>query len=141
MKKLLEKALTVLLIEDNSADAFLTQEILKDSMVPNVVHVAKDGVNALGHMLGKKGEAGRHMPDLILLDLNLPVMDGFGFLAEIEKYQRLKDIPVFVLSASSARSDIEKSRNLGARGYFVKPLDLDEFENELSQAFKVEGQE
>ena len=141
MKELLKKTLTVLLIEDNSADAFLTQEILKDSMVPNVVHVAKDGAKALGHMLGKNGEAGRHIPDLILLDLNLPVMDGFAFLAEIEKDRRLKDIPVFVLSASSAQLDIEKARNLGARGYFVKPLDLDEFEKELGEAFKVEQQE
>ena len=103
VKKLLEKALTVLLIEDNSADAFLTREILKDSMVPNVVHVAKDGAKALGHMRGKDGEAGMHIPDLILLDLNLPIMDGFGFLGEIEKERRLKDIPVFILSASSAR--------------------------------------
>ena len=141
MKKLLEKALTVLLIEDNSADAFLTQEILKDSMVPNVVHVAKDGVKALGHMLGKDGESGMHMPDLILLDLNLPIMDGFGFLVERKKYRRLKDIPVFILSASSADVDIEKARNLGVRGYFVKPLDLDEFEKELGQAFRGEEQE
>ena len=110
-------------------------------MIPNVIHVAKDGTKAFGHMLGKDRGAGRHIPDLILLDLNLPVMDGFGFLAEIGKDTLLKDIPVFVLSASSAPADIDKARNLGARGYFVKPLDLDEFEKELSEAFRVEERE
>jgi len=141
MTELQQKALTVLLIEDNSADAFLTCETLKDSMVPNVVHVVRDAAKAFGQLLGKVGGAGIHVPDLILLDLNLPVMDGFGFLAEVGKDDRLKDIPVFVLSASSARVDIEKARDLGARGYFVKPLDLDEFETQLSELFKVEGGE
>jgi DNA-binding response OmpR family regulator len=92
-------------------------------------------------MLGKDGGAGMHIPDLILLDLNLPVMDGFAFLTEMGKHDLLKDVPVFVLSASSARVDMEKAKNLGAHGYFVKPLDLDEFETQLSEFFKVEGPE
>ena len=141
MTELQQKALTILLIEDNSADAFLTHETLKDSMVPNVVHVVKDAAKAFGHMLGKDGGAEMHIPDLILLDLNLPVMDGFAFLTEMGKHDLLKDVPVFVLSASSARVDMEKAKNLGARGYFVKPLDLDEFETQLSEFFKVEGPE
>jgi CheY-like chemotaxis protein len=141
MTELQQKALTILLIEDNSADAFLTYETLKDSMVPNVVHVVKNAAKAFGHMLGKDGGAGMHIPDLILVDLNLPVMDGFAFLTEMGKNDLLKEVPVFVLSASSASVDMEKARNLGARGYFVKPLDLDEFETQLSEFFKLEGLE
>jgi two-component system, chemotaxis family, response regulator Rcp1 len=136
-----QKALTILLIEDNSADAFLTYETLKDSTVPNVVHVVKDAAKAFGHMLGKDGGAGMHIPDLILLDLNLPVMDGFSFLSEMGKNEELKDIPVFVLSASSAQVDVERARNCGARGYFVKPLDLEEFQIQIGELFRIKGTE
>ena len=138
IKTQIKKTLAILLIEDNSADAFLTREVLNDSMIPNVVHVVKDAAKAFVHMLGKDGVAGMHLPDVILLDLNLPIMDGFTFLTEKRKEDRLKDIPVFVLSTSSAWTDIEKSRNLGARAYFEKPLDLDKFEMELKELFRVE---
>jgi len=141
MTDLQQKAITILLIEDNSADAFLTSEMLKDSAVPNVVHVAKDAAKAFRHLLDKDGGAGKPLPDLILLDLNLPVMDGFSFLSVMEKEKQLRDIPIFVLSASSARADVEKARSLGARGYLVKPLDLDEFEALLNGVFRAEGRE
>jgi CheY-like chemotaxis protein len=93
-----------------------------------------DAGKAFVHMSDGGSEA--HLPDVILLDLNLPVMDGFAFLVEMAKEERLKYIPVFVLSASSARVDREKARKLGARGYLTKPLDLDQFENENSRAFQ-----
>jgi len=141
LKAEIKKTLAILLIEDNRADSFLTQEILNDSTVPNTVHIVQDAKKAFVHMLGRDGEIVIHLPDLILLDLNLPLMDGFAFLAEMAKEERLKYIPVFILSASSAKGDIEKARNLGARGYFTKPLDLDRFELEIRALFRAAEQD
>jgi DNA-binding response OmpR family regulator len=92
------------------------------------------------YMLGKDALSGQ-IPDLILLDLGLPIMDGFEFFAEIQKDNRLKEIPVFVLSTSSATSDMEKSSTLGVRAYFVKPLDIDHFEMETRELFRVAEQD
>jgi len=127
-----KKALAVLLIEDNGADAFLTKEILHDSTVPVTVHVVQDAAKAFAHMLS----GGVMTPDLILIDLNPLEMDGFTFLTEMAKEERLKYIPVFILSASSERADIEKAMYLGARGYFTKPLDPDRFEMEMQKLLK-----
>jgi CheY-like chemotaxis protein len=140
MNSLQKKTFTILLIDDNVAHAFLTREILKESRIRNTVHKAKDAAEAFMYMLGKDALSGQ-IPDLILLDLGLPIMDGFEFLAEIRKDNRLKEIPVFVLSTSSATSDMEKSSTLGARAYFVKPLDIDHFEMEIRELFKVAEQD
>jgi len=130
-----KKNLTILLVEDNSADAVLTSETLSDSTIPTEVHVTKDAAEAFV-LLGRNGNAGKYMPDLILLDLNLPVMDGFSFLGEIRNHNHLKEIPVFILSASSTLADMTRAHSLGVKGYFVKPLDLSEFETEIRKHFK-----
>jgi len=144
MKALSQKPLSILLIEDNRADASLTTETLKDSAIPNMVHLVKDAAHALTFLIGKNSDSGSQNPDLILLDLNIPVMNGFDFLIEIKKDTRFKDIPVFILSSSSEAADIMKARNLGASSYFVKPLDLEEFESEFQdylerQQFRMRG--
>jgi len=131
------KPLSVLLVEDSSADVFLISETLSDSTIPTKVQVAKDAAEALV-LLGRYGNAGRYMPDLILLDLNLPVMDGFSFLGEIRNHDHLKEIPVFILSSSSTFADMTRAHSLGVKGYFVKPLDLNEFEAEIRKHFKDE---
>jgi len=131
------KPLSVLLVEDSSADVFLISETLSDSTIPTKVQVAKDAAEALV-LLGRNGNAGRYMPDLILLDLNLPVMDGFSFLGEIRNHDHLKEIPVFILSSSSTFADMTRAHSLGVKGYFVKPLDLNEFEAEIRKHFKDE---
>ncbi len=136
MKALSKKPLNILLIEDNDADAFLTAETLKDSTIPNMLHVVKDAAKAFTFLLGKDCDSREQNPDLIFLDLNIPIINGFDFLVEIKKDTQFKDIPVFILSSSSEAADIMRAYNLGARFYFVKPLDLEEFEAKLQEHFE-----
>ena len=117
----------ILLVEDNPADVRLTQEALKEEKLRNNLHVVRDGVDALAYLRreGKYEKAVR--PDLILLDLNLPKKDGREVLTEIKNDEKLKTIPVVVLTISNAEADILKSYNLHANCYIQKPLDLIQF--------------
>jgi CheY-like chemotaxis protein len=115
----------ILLIEDNPADVRLTVEALRDASVPNRLHVARDGVEAI-HML--KDETGRvPRPDLILLDLNLPRKDGREVLQEIKQDDRLRHIPVVILTTSQAEQDILQSYRLRANAFVTKPVEIDQF--------------
>jgi len=117
----------ILLVEDNPGDVRLTQEVLNDGKVRNNMHVVKDGVDAIS-FLQQTGEcAGAPRPDIILLDLNLPKKDGREVLAEIKADPDLKNIPVVVLTTSSAEQDIFRSYDLHANCYITKPVDLDQF--------------
>jgi len=117
----------ILLVEDNAGDVRLTQEVLKDSKVRNNLIVASNGEEALA-CLRKQGKfAGTVRPDLILLDLNLPVKDGREVLAEIKADSDFKRIPVVILTTSKAEEDILKTYNLHANCYVTKPVDLDQF--------------
>jgi len=117
----------ILLVEDNPADVRLTQEALKEGKVYNNLHWAKDGVEALEflHRKGKYAEAPR--PDIILLDLNLPKKDGREVLQDIKNDDKLKRIPVVILTTSKAEEDVLKSYNLHANCYVTKPVDLEQF--------------
>lgn len=117
----------ILLVEDNAGDVRLTKEVLKDSKVRNNLIVATNGQEALD-CLRKKGKyVGTVRPDLILLDLNLPVMDGREVLAQIKDDVELKRIPVVILTTSKAEEDILKTYNLHANCYVTKPVDLEQF--------------
>ncbi len=117
----------ILLVEDNPADVRLTMEALKEGKIKNRLTVAKDGIEAL-EVLRKKGKfANATDVDLILLDLNMPRMDGRAVLAEIKQDPELKHIPVVIMTTSKAEEDIVKSYNLHANCYIVKPIDLDKF--------------
>lgn len=117
----------ILLVEDNPGDVRLTQEVLRDGKVRNNMSVAKDGVEAV-KFLRQTGEyAGAPRPDIILLDLNLPKKDGREVLADIKTDHDLKNIPVVVLTTSSAEQDIVRSYDLHANCYITKPVDLDQF--------------
>jgi chemotaxis family two-component system response regulator Rcp1 len=117
----------ILLVEDNAGDVRLTQEVLKTSKVRNNLLVANNGREALDCLRkqGKYADAAR--PDLILLDLNLPVMDGREVLEKIKADPDLKRIPVVILTTSKAEEDILKTYNLHANCYVTKPVDLDQF--------------
>jgi CheY-like chemotaxis protein len=123
----IKRPIEILLIEDNPGDVRLTQEVLKDAKVSNNLSVVQDGVEALAflHREGRYEDAPR--PDIILLDLNLPRMDGRELLAEIKADQTLMHIPVLVLTTSEADADVLKAYNLHANCYIVKPLELDRF--------------
>jgi two-component system, chemotaxis family, response regulator Rcp1 len=115
----------LLLVEDNSGDVMLTRAAFQDAKVANNLSVARDGEQAM-RMLRREGpHAGQPTPDLILLDLNLPRMDGREVLQAIRSDPALSRIPVIVLTSSNADMDILKSYDLKANGYIVKPVDFE----------------
>jgi len=117
----------ILLVEDNVRDARLAVETLKESKINNNLYHVKDGVEALDFLRQWGEYAGVPVPDLILLDLNLPRKDGREVLEEIKEDDELKLVPVVVLTTSEAERDLVRSYDLHANAYVVKPLDLDRF--------------
>lgn len=118
----------ILMVEDNPGDARLAQEALKESKVYNTITWVNSGDKALDFLYGRGAYNNRKLPDLILLDLNLPGKDGRDVLAEIKSSPTLKHIPVVILTSSEAEEDIVKSYNLHANCYVSKPIDFGEFE-------------
>jgi two-component system, chemotaxis family, response regulator Rcp1 len=121
------RPLEILLVEDNPGDVRLTVEGLKEGKVRNTLHVARDGVEAMAFLRREDGFAGVVRPDLILLDLNLPRMDGREVLSAIKSDASLKTIPVVVLTTSRAEQDVLRSYELQANCYITKPVDLEQF--------------
>ena len=122
-----EREIEILLVEDNPADARLTSEALREANVQNRLSHFDDGEEALAFLRQQGKYAGAQRPDLILLDLNLPRKDGREVLAEIKADQRLRRIPVVVLTTSQAQEDVLRAYNLNANCYVSKPMDLDQF--------------
>jgi two-component system, chemotaxis family, response regulator Rcp1 len=121
------KPIEILLVEDNPGDVRLTREALRDAKVNNNMAVASDGIEALA-LLRQEGQyASAVRPDLILLDLNLPRMNGFEVLDVIKDDNDLKRIPVVVLTTSQSEQDIVRSYDLHANAYVSKPVDLEQF--------------
>jgi CheY-like chemotaxis protein len=121
-------ATEVLLVEDSPGDVRLTQEAFRDANKSIRVHVAADGVEAMAFLRHEGAYAHVPRPDLILLDLNLPKMDGREVLARIKADDSLKMIPAVILTTSDAEGDIVKSYQLHANCYLSKPAQLDAFE-------------
>jgi chemotaxis family two-component system response regulator Rcp1 len=122
-------AIEVLLVEDNPGDVRLTQEAFRDANRSIRLHVATDGVEAMAFLKNEGSHVKVPRPDLILLDLNLPKMDGREVLALIKGDASLMTIPVVVLTTSGSEEDIQKSYSLHANCYLTKPVDLSEFLN------------
>jgi chemotaxis family two-component system response regulator Rcp1 len=118
----------VLLVEDSPGDVRLTQEAFRDANSSIHLSVASDGVEAMAFLKHTGAHANSPRPDLILLDLNLPKMDGREVLAHIKENDELKTIPTVILTTSDAESDIVKSYQLQANCYLTKPVQLDAFE-------------
>ena len=121
------KPIEILLAEDNPGDARLTVEGFKDAKVQNNITVVEDGIEALAYLRREGPYANVTVPDLILLDLNMPKKDGREVLTEIKADERLRRIPVLVFTVSSAEKDILAAYNLQANAFITKPIDLDEF--------------
>ena len=119
----------VLLVEDSPGDVRLTREAFREANKSIHLHVAADGVEALAFLKNEGELATFPRPDLILLDLNLPRMDGREVLAYIKADEVLKTIPTIILTTSDAEPDIAKSYQLQANCYLSKPGQLDAFEN------------
>jgi two-component system, chemotaxis family, response regulator Rcp1 len=121
--------LEVLLVEDSPGDVRLTQEAFRDANPAIRLHVTTDGVEAMAFLKREGIHAKAPRPDLILLDLNLPKMDGREVLAHIKEDATLKTIPTVILTTSDAEADIVKSYQLQANCYLSKPVQLDVFES------------
>jgi CheY-like chemotaxis protein len=121
------KVIDVLLVEDDPGDVLMTREAFEDNKVANRLQVVSDGVSALA-FLRKEGEhADAPTPDLVLLDLNLPRMDGREVLEAMKNDEALRSIPVVVLTTSEAEEDVVRSYSLHANAYVTKPVDFDRF--------------
>lgn len=121
------KVIDVLLVEDDPGDVLMTREAFEDNKVANRLAVVSDGVSALAY-LRKEGEhAGARTPDLVLLDLNLPRMDGREVLEAMKNDDALRSIPVVVLTTSEAEEDVVRSYALHANAYVTKPVDFERF--------------
>ena len=120
-------AIDILLVEDSAADVRLTQEAVRSTKLANRLSVARDGVEALAMLRRESGYAESPRPDLIMLDLNLPRMNGRALLAEIKEDPELKRIPVVIVTSSAAEEDVVRSYNLHANCYITKPLELENF--------------
>jgi CheY-like chemotaxis protein len=122
-----QAGIEVLLVEDDPGDVLMTREAFAEHKVANRLWVVSDGVSAL-EFLRRQGEhADRPTPDLILLDLNLPRMDGREVLAEVKQDPELRHIPVVVLTTSEAEEDVLRSYLLHANAYVTKPVDFERF--------------
>lgn len=119
----------VLLVEDSPGDVRLTREALREANTAVHLHVASDGVEAMAFLRREGSHARAPRPDLILLDLNLPRMDGREVLAQVKSDDDLKTIPTIILTTSEAEADIVKSYQLRANCYLSKPVQLDAFES------------
>ena len=119
----------VLLVEDSAGDVRLTQEAFRDCGKPVRLHLAADGIAAMAFLKHEEGYVGSPRPDLILLDLNLPRMDGREVLARIKADTSLKIIPTIVLTTSDSEADVLISYQLQANCYLQKPAHWDAFDN------------
>ena len=121
------KPARILMVEDNEGDVLLTRLALKDSKILVELDVVEDGVEAIDYLRHRGRHAGTLRPDLILLDLNLPRMDGREVLAEVKSDPALRRIPVVILSGSAAEEDLVRAYDLHANCYVVKPVGAEEF--------------
>jgi two-component system response regulator len=122
---------TILLVEDNADDEQLTLRAMRQSEVPNVIRVARDGAEALEQLFGPS--ASPRMPDLVLLDLKLPKVSGLEVLRKIRQEPRTRSLPIVVLTSSDEERDIIASYNSGANSFIRKPVDFDEFIDAVRQ--------
>ena len=130
------KTKSILLVEDNPDDVQLTLRALKKSKIMNQVIVAQDGVEALDYLFGTGKYAGRdadEKPQVVLLDLKMPKMDGLEVLQRIRKDERTRVLPVVVLTTSNEDRDRVESYKLGANSYIRKPVDFNQFAHAVQQ--------
>jgi CheY-like chemotaxis protein len=123
------RPVAVLLVEDNPADADLTRETMESGKLRMNITVVGDGEQALDYLLKRGAYVNAEPPDLILLDLNLPKVDGREVLAEMRKHPDLRAIPVAILTSSDAERDVISSYELGANCFVTKPVGLEAFQD------------
>ncbi len=123
----------ILLVEDNPDDVDLTLMALEKSNILNEVRVARDGEEALQILLGREGEEPPELPAVVLLDLNIPKVNGLEVLREIRSTERIRRLLVVILTSSGEEQDILRGYDLGANSYIRKPVDFEKFVDAVKQ--------
>lgn len=126
-----ERPVVILLVEDHQPDRVMTKRVFKKSRIPNLVYEAVDGVDAMRFLHHEAPHQDKPRPDLILLDLNMPRMNGRDVLRAVKSDPNLKTIPIIVLTSSEAEEDIVESYGYHANAYIVKPVTFEEFHKAL----------
>lgn len=129
------KDVHILLVEDNEGDIVLTKDAFEEGKVITKISVVKNGQEALDYLYQRGHHKNAERPDLILLDINIPIISGLDVLKEIKADTKLKKIPVIVLTTSSNEKDINLAYNNHANSYIVKPIELEDF---LKAVLKIE---
>ena len=134
--------LSILLVDDSDDDSYFFNHALERSRVDGTLLYASGGSEAIA--LLEQAQASNKLPDVIFVDLKMPVVNGFDVLAWIHERPAFSDIPIYVLSGSSSQKDVDRSRELGAAGFFIKPLGPDELRRSVqsrtgSQAGQGQG--
>jgi len=127
MAKLGRKKGKILLVEDNAADIRLIEKVVEDNKFVTKLDVVRDGVEAVDFLKNNGKYSHAEKPDLILLDLNLPKKNGFYVLEKIKQDEKLKHLPIVVLTISDARDDLVRAYDLHVNCYVLKPLEVKEF--------------
>lgn len=128
----IKNEIEVLLVEDSPADARLVQEAFKEWKMLNALHWVEDGAEALAYLRGQGKYVGMRRPDLVLLDLNLPKVDGRQVLQAMKEDPHLRSIPVVALTTSSDQRDVDACYQAGANAYVTKPIDFAGFFSALA---------
>lgn len=128
----MEKPSSILLVEDNPMDVELIIDAFKEARLANEIHVARGGKEAIAYLFGEGEYADRRqypLPDIVLLDLKMPGIDGHEVLRQIKNTEKLKRLPVIILTSSNEEGDRAMSYDNGANSYLVKPVSFDDFLN------------
>jgi CheY-like chemotaxis protein len=131
----MSKIVHILLVEDNEGDILLTKEAFEESKVRTKISVARNGQEAMDFLYNKNEFEKAEKPDLILLDINIPIYNGHEILKQIKSDSSLKKIPVIMLTTSSNKKDIDQAYENYSNSFVKKPLDMDEF---LDAILKIE---
>lgn len=123
----MEKILVILLVEDNPDDAELTIEALRDAKIKNEIQLVRDGAEALDYIHQRGKYAAAELPQLVLLDLKLPKLNGLEVLKEIRANPRTRKLPVVIFTSSKEERDLVESYKQGATSYIQKPVEFNEF--------------
>lgn len=133
MPNLSAEPLNILLVEDDPSDVLLTKKALAQAGIAESLNVARDGVEALEFLRREGQDSAAKRPDLILLDLNMPRMDGREFLQVVKADKNTKRIPVVVLTTSDSQVDVEQSYDLHANCFITKPVNYDQFNSMMQK--------
>jgi len=129
---MIDRAAHILLIEDDQVDVMNVKRAFKKSNIMNPLHIAGNGLEALAKLRGEEGEEKIPIPKIILLDINMPKMNGIEFLRELRNDNELKRISVFVLTTSNQERDKFDAYDMNVAGYILKPVDLTDFMKAVS---------